>query len=712
MESIHSPSPDFDFPDSASAISSTLVLTPHSGQNVSKWHADRIVSSPGSSVVDNSSIFNPSPKVSQPQPPPTTLRLLALRPNPNRDPMFQNHGKGPVQPHVNNLPRRRPGAPRKPAKTINSSTRRQGRIATSSSSDSSSSKPLPKTRNSSSPHDQSSGTGVADSASVHSTRHDSSSSSPAQRRPHSPSHSHSSNSSSHSHAAQHSERSQDSSSNHGRVGGGDGDGPHNLTHTNDHDHIPPHLQRTRSGSYVIALGRLSQIHNHKNANVHNTNGQKRLYYTPSSSPSIIAANRLLSQPLFDANVNNVINMKEASSVTLNEEQQPGFHSASAKGHVQPHFSNIPRRTRGKGRFNVSHARDATLVENVEGEAAAGVLGDKKVDEVEVVLTQEELKAKRRGEWEEERCFQEMGQGSGIWVGFSRAVVTNSGWIRVQQVKPRIGTSDSDSDSGLESGLEKEKELVSNSIEVEMKEKLEAEEEAEFVEGASERVIRVCLGGDGVGEEEGDGDSAAVEGDGKVMKLCIPGSLGALRDDGAPHLTRKQVEAVRGFLSGSGDEAASVQTSLESTPNASYSLEPSSSSSSGSSTLVSPTPSPELRLRRVCILVPLECAIDAIVLGVLLHLGFFHTSSQPSLQSQTSTSSPSLSISQKETLQSIEDLSGSRVLAFLSRLHDVEGLQLVWRGLLSCDGIEWVEDVLASSTTTMLTEREGPDEDRV
>ncbi|KAK7472184.1 hypothetical protein VKT23_000306 [Stygiomarasmius scandens] len=506
-------SPDLDIFDSASTTSSTLVLTPLSGHN-NKWHVDRVFTSQSVTPV-----YKP------PQLP--NLRLLALRPTSNT--MFQNQGKGPVQPHVNNLPRRRPLQ-----KPINTSSDRQGRAA-ALSSDSSSSNSNSRSNSPSS--------GVTDSVSVHSTHNSSPSRSP-QRRPPSPP---SSVSSSQSYAAR---------------------------------HLTP-LNYDRGRFYARNL----------------------VEHDPS--PSELAVTRqLLNTPPF-----------KSSSVTLNGEP--------AKGHVQPHVSNIPRRKRPTQLVQAKQSGQVRM------------------------LSAEEKKAKKRRHWEAGRCFQEVLRGSGIWVGFSRAVSARTGWVQVKEV---ILSSDSE-------------EVVNG----------QGCEEEEFVEGMSDRVVRICVNPSGTKHGVhhgalGDDDNDLVENDGNVLRLFV--SQEGVRDDGIPHLSPKQIDALRSFLSVS--------------PPSSDSSGNSSPSCSSSSTLVSPSFNVRTASvqRRLCIITPPECAVDAIALAIIACLSHSHLSQIPSL-----------SPSHIETLKAIENLSGSQTLAFLARLYDIEDVQMAWRGVLSCDGVELLEKML-------------------
>ncbi|KAJ4471557.1 hypothetical protein J3R30DRAFT_1094255 [Lentinula aciculospora] len=90
--------PEFDC-DSASATSSTLVITPSSGHDILKRHTQS-----GSIVhcIQKSSNINlsHSPQLPRLQPLPSYLQSSMYRP--------QSAGKGPIQPHISNLPRRKP----------------------------------------------------------------------------------------------------------------------------------------------------------------------------------------------------------------------------------------------------------------------------------------------------------------------------------------------------------------------------------------------------------------------------------------------------------------------------------------------------------------------------------------------------------------------------------------------------------------------------
>ncbi|KAJ3983821.1 hypothetical protein F5890DRAFT_139794 [Lentinula detonsa] len=91
--------PEFDLCDSASATSSTLVITPSSGRDILKRHTQ------SGSIVHRIQEFNDVNFLNSPQP----LRLHQLPPY-FQSTMFQSQstGKGPIQPHVSNLPRRKP----------------------------------------------------------------------------------------------------------------------------------------------------------------------------------------------------------------------------------------------------------------------------------------------------------------------------------------------------------------------------------------------------------------------------------------------------------------------------------------------------------------------------------------------------------------------------------------------------------------------------
>ncbi|THU98403.1 hypothetical protein K435DRAFT_30322 [Dendrothele bispora CBS 962.96] len=707
-------SPDLDTLDSASATSSTLVLTPHSGQNnAAKWHVDRVFN------IGQSVHGAPDLKRAPPVPTLPNLRLLALRPNSNSNPnpMFQNQGKGPIQPHVNNLPRRSKPPQRKPV------VNKRGGTQSSLSSEESNSKAEKHNR----PSTPSSGDddGITDSISVHSTHNSSPSRSPQQRL------SRRSSIKSHDNAAPHLNNNRHD----------DGDAPVLLHNDNE-----------RSYLYDRIHGRL-HLHLHEREN--------------DASPSELAATRHLL---------SLLNSSPSASTTLINPHHNG-QTQGPKGHVQPHVSNIPRRRKGRGRNELvldphhhrHHQQQHSLAFQAHGNTnRSGMV----LLHPSPSMTAEDKKAKRRRLWEAERCFQEILRGSGVWVGFERPVLARTGWVKVRERQVVLSDEDEDEEEGEIGRYEN---------------KGGKETGEEFVEGVSDRVVRICVlkapnasceaeeKESGVGttrndttikEEEEDQQRRLKEENnmtesvqnGHVLKLFV--SPNHVQDDGVPHLSRNQVDAVRAFLDTS-PSFSSTSTSIS--PPSSSSSSTSSPHSSGDSTsssrpnssppttVSSPSPSPSLNAsnartapssaysssrRRLCIIAPPECAVDAISLAVLA----FHWSDSIYGTCRLS-QAEALSPSHAEALQAIREIStltselpsasesGTKsetetetveptseaepktesklgtgtVLSFLARLCDVEDVQMAWRGLLSWEGIMWVADMIREEGQAMVEE---------
>ncbi|KAE9404760.1 hypothetical protein BT96DRAFT_972973 [Gymnopus androsaceus JB14] len=213
---------------------------------------------------------------------------------------------------------------------------------------------------------------------------------------------------------------------------------------------------------------------------------------------------------------------------------------------------------------------------------------------------------------------------------------------------------------------------------------------------AERVIRIVSQTEGeengtVEQEELGSDVSKLRPMG-VLKLLLPHETVHARDDGVPHLSAVQISLARDFISQPlhsplptampGTPTSSTPTTL-STPSLSRSssssatspfpLSLSSSPYRGASSSLSPEKNPG---KRILITVPnREYAVDAFALVLL---AFSMPGNLPAIRSTTPAPAfpPSLL---------------SSTLDMLIRLHDLEDLDLQWRGALSCDGVEWVEE---------------------
>ncbi|KAJ3837132.1 hypothetical protein EV361DRAFT_942041 [Lentinula raphanica] len=270
---------------------------------------------------------------------------------------------------------------------------------------------------------------------------------------------------------------------------------------------------------------------------------------------------------------------------------------------------------------------------------------------------EQRRVRDKEAWIKARCLQEVVKGSGIWIAFWD-------WKKASE--------DSDSDD-------------EDQIDVAFVEK----------ELCAERVIRVVTR-ERPDEQSGDGVDMSVgfgQGERKnILELSVPLGVVQTRDDGVPHLSPAQISLARQFLSDMSISSSTnplpnptiSSTSVPPTPTTSSTPSLSRCSSPSTSPLASTIPSPYPTYpttpassssstssegnKRLMITVPRrECAVDALVLVVLAFCA----------------------VGELE----FTEVSSASILEFLIRLYDIEGLDHHWRGVLSCDGIEWLDEVL-------------------
>ncbi|KAJ3758074.1 hypothetical protein EV360DRAFT_83405 [Lentinula raphanica] len=270
---------------------------------------------------------------------------------------------------------------------------------------------------------------------------------------------------------------------------------------------------------------------------------------------------------------------------------------------------------------------------------------------------EQRQVRDKEAWIKARCLQEVVKGSGIWIAFWD-------WENASE--------DSDDEDQIEGAF--------------------AEEEL-----CAERVIRVVTR-ERKDEESGDDLDMSVDpGEDarkNVLELSVPLGVVQTRDDGVPHLSPAQISLARQFLADMSISSSTnprpnptiSSTSVPPTPTTSSTPSLSRCSSPSMSPLASTIPSPYPTYpttpassssstssegnKRLMITVPRrECAVDALVIVVLAFC----------------------------TVGELEftEVSGASILEFLIRLYDIEGLDHHWRGVLSCDGIEWLDEVLGT-----------------
>ncbi|KAF9075513.1 hypothetical protein BDP27DRAFT_1315176 [Rhodocollybia butyracea] len=179
---------------------------------------------------------------------------------------------------------------------------------------------------------------------------------------------------------------------------------------------------------------------------------------------------------------------------------------------------------------------------------------------------------------------------------------------------------------------------------------------------AERVIRV-----GLRAQEEIPESEIEE---NLLSILLLPQLVQGHDDGTPHLSDEQLFSARDFLS-------QLPKSISEHANSTTAL-PSSLSS---------CPDASSPSKRVLISIPnQEYTADAIALVVLtLSLLDF-------LPAAADFSMPSF---------------GSPALNMLVRLHDEEDLGLPWRGAMSCDGIEWLDDIIGNDESEANAEEVRP-----
>ncbi|KAJ3850289.1 hypothetical protein EV368DRAFT_84695 [Lentinula lateritia] len=277
-----------------------------------------------------------------------------------------------------------------------------------------------------------------------------------------------------------------------------------------------------------------------------------------------------------------------------------------------------------------------------------------------LLSTIETSAKQHRErWEKARCLQEVIKGSEVWVAF---------WDWENE------SEESDDEDPSDDSLAEE--LL-----------------------RADRVIQIiCQEQEDQGNTEDSTASAGGVEDAlkNVLKLFLSPRVVRVRDDGVPHTSLEQMSLARAFLSNILPHRTDNFARTTSTPSSSIPPTPRTAStpslSRSSSSSTSPFPSSyssthsstsvESRSnKRLLITVPSkEYAVDALAIVVIA----FSLLGDITL----------LATSADETESSV-----SPILEFLIRLNDLEELHPHWRGALSCDGIDWLDGVLGSITSS-------------